>query len=586
MARQKERYNAIAERTAEANADMAESCSVITGKSYRVALYARLSVERADRKSDSIESQFMIMENFIKDKPELSQYQKYFDRGVSGTTFSRPDFIRMMDDVKTGRINCIIVKDLSRFGRDYLETGNYIETILPFLGVRFISVNDHFDTEGDTNGNKGLGISLMNLVNDMYAKDVSKRVSTAVQSCIKRGSVLGNCPYGYDKIKTEAGYRLVIDEPAAEIVRMIFGMARNGMSQQNIAEELVKKRVHTPQEYKKTQLIYVEEGEPVTAWEHGVLSQILANEVYIGTLVQGKRNKCLYKGVKEHRVEKDNWIRHEQAHEAIITKEEFEEVRAIINAKREKMTVTFREDLPKTEDKYKGILKCSVCGRNMYRESTIVHTETGDVRRYSYRCRHGRVPLAEKPREIIIFEEQIDMLVSESLQKLMKELVPDKKRILSVLEKQNAQMGEQYKSHILDLKKRRERLEYDGSMQYGRYVKGEITKEELTEGNRMQTEQMERIDAEILAAEEDYRLFVEKQKEQKKFVNALLSAKQKPILTAELLAALIVKIELKPDRCMEIWYRFSYPNKNGNYSDTFAVPRKKRNDAGRRRKNG
>ena len=226
MARKAERYNAIAGRNGAKDSTVA---STSTRKQYSVALYARLSVEKDGCKSDSIESQFMIMENFIKDKPELSQYQKYFDRGVSGTTFTRPDFVRMMDDVKAGKINCIIVKDLSRFGRDYLETGNYIETILPFLGVRFISVNDHFDTVEGCNGNKGLGISLMNLVNDMYAKDVSKRITTAFESCMERGSVLGNAPYGYDRIKDDNGYRLVIDEPAAEIVRKIFAMAKKGM---------------------------------------------------------------------------------------------------------------------------------------------------------------------------------------------------------------------------------------------------------------------------------------------------------------------------------------------------------------------
>lgn len=246
MARKAERYNAIAERngTTDTNITMV---TATTGKQYSVALYARLSVEKDGCKSDSIESQFMIMENFIKDKPELSQYQKYFDRGVSGTTFTRSDFVRMMDDVKVGRINCIIVKDLFRFGRDYLETGNYIETILPFLGVRFISVNDHFDTVEDCNGNKGLGISLMNLVNDMYAKDVSKRITTAFESCMERGSVLGSAPYGYDRIKNDNGYQLVIDEPAAEIVRKIFAMAKDGMSHRAIAGELTQSGVRTPE---------------------------------------------------------------------------------------------------------------------------------------------------------------------------------------------------------------------------------------------------------------------------------------------------------------------------------------------------
>lgn len=585
MARKAGRFNALTDRTQGAGINGAD-IPATTGKQYNVALYARLSVEKEGKKSDSIESQFMIMENFIKDRPDLSQYQKYFDRGVSGTTFSRLDFIRMMDDVKAGRIDCIIVKDLSRFGRDYLETGNYIETILPFLGVRFISVNDHFDTVEDCNGNKGLGISLMNLVNDMYAKDVSKRITSAFQNCMERGSVLGHAPYGYDRIKTDKGYQLVIDEPAAEIVRMIFQMARDGMSQRAIAEELACKRVRNPQGYRQTRRVYLEEGESVNEWEHGTISTMLANEVYIGTLVQGKRNKCLYKGVKEHRVSKENWIRHENAHEAIVPKEAFEEVRAIIDAKRDKMTCTFREDLPKTVDKYKGILKCPVCGGNMYRESAIVHTEDGDKRRYSYRCRHKRLPLEERSGEISIYEEQLDMLVFTSIQKLMKELVPDKKNLLNVIDNQAVRSEQKYQMMIADLKKQKECLEFDGSKHYGSYVKGEITKDELAELNRKQSEKMEDLGRRILAAEEEYNVFRRRKKEQRKFLNTLLAVKEQSIITAELISALISEIILGPDRCMEIKYRFRNVESGSVNSDTFVVPRKKRNDTGRRRKNG
>lgn len=395
MARKPERYNAITGRNGTADADNTMPLAS-TGKQYSVALYARLSVEKDGRKSDSIESQFMIMENFIKDKPELSQYHKYFDRGVSGTTFSRPDFVRMMDDVKAGRINCIIVKDLSRFGRDYLETGNYIETILPFLGVRFISVNDHFDTVEDCNGNKGLGISLMNLVNDMYAKDVSKRITTAFENCMERGSVLGNAPYGYDRVKNENGYQLVIDEPAAEIVRKIFAMAKEGMSHRVIAGELTRSGVRTPEGYRQTGLATVLEGEHLSEWKNGTISQILSNEAYIGTLYQGKTKRCLYQGLDKQRVSKEEWIVHENAHEPIISKALFDEVRSVVDKKKEKKSFAAREDLPLTADKYKGILKCSVCGADMSRESAIIYSENGDVRQYYYRCRHSHLPVEER----------------------------------------------------------------------------------------------------------------------------------------------------------------------------------------------
>jgi DNA invertase Pin-like site-specific DNA recombinase len=582
MARKAERYNAIAGRNGTADADNT-MISVTTGKKYRVALYARLSVEKDGRKSDSIESQFMIMENFIKERPELAHYQKYFDRGVSGTTFDRPDFMRMMDDVRAGRIDCIIVKDLSRFGRDYLETGNYIETILPFLGVRFISVNDHFDTVEDYNGNKGLGISLMNLVNDMYAKDVSKRITSAFQSCMERGSVLGHAPYGYSSVKIDDGHRLVIDEPAAEIVRRIFEMAKTGMSHRAIARELTQAGVRIPEEYRQTQLTYITEGEPLSEWKNGTISQILSNEAYIGTLQQGKTKRCLYQGIGRHKVSKDEWTTHENAHEAIISKELFYEIRSVMDKKKEKQSFGAREDLPMTADKYKGILKCPVCGGDFSRESSIIYSGEGDVRLYYYRCRHNPLPVEERDKEAVIkiSEEQLDLLVLASLQKAVKELVPDKKKLLNALEKGFQPAETKLKARIADLKKRTERLSFEGSELYRSYVKGEISRDELADANSRQEQERIRLDNELLQAEKDYRAFVRNTKEQKKFVNTLVSVKDKSVLTPELISTLIAKITLTADRNMEIQYRF-HNDASGGYTDVFQYPRRtKWNEGGR-----
>ncbi len=581
MARKPERYNAIAERNGTTDMDNTMPLAS-TGKQYSVALYARLSVEKDGCKSDSIESQFMIMENFIKDKPELSQYQKYFDRGVSGTTFTRPDFVRMMDDVKAGRINCIIVKDLSRFGRDYLETGNYIETILPFLGVRFISVNDHFDTVEDCNGNKGLGISLMNLVNDMYAKDVSKRITTAFESCMERGSVLGSAPYGYDRIKNDNGYQLVIDEPAADIVRKIFQMAKEGMSHRAIADVLTRSGVRTPEGYRQTGLATVLDGEPLSEWKNGTISQILSNEAYIGTLYQGKTKRCLYQGLDKQRVSKEEWIVHENAHEPIISKELFDEVRSVVDKKKEKKSFAAREDLPLTEDKYKGILKCSVCGEDMPRESAIIYSENGDVRQYYYRCRHGHLQVEEREgkSKVMISEEQLDLLVFASVQKAVRELAPDKKKLMNTLEQSLQPVDTKLQERIEDLKKQKECLEYDGSLTYGSYVKGEITREELQLTNEKQAEAVKNLEKKLLQAEKDYRSFLRNKKEQKQFVNALLSVKEKSVLTPELIRMLISEIVLTPQRCMEIKYCFGHTK--AGYTDVFQYPRRtKWNEGGR-----
>lgn len=189
MARTKNRYNAVNKQKNEMEP---------THETWRTGLYARLSVELINRKSESIENQLEIMRKYISGKPEFAEFYEYADKGYTGTDFHRPAFENMMADVKNGKINCIIVKDLSRLGRDYLETSNLIETIFPFLGVRFISVNDHFDTSKDHNGNKELEIALKNLVNDMYARDVSKRVSSSRKQEQIRGKFLGsNAPYGY-----------------------------------------------------------------------------------------------------------------------------------------------------------------------------------------------------------------------------------------------------------------------------------------------------------------------------------------------------------------------------------------------------
>lgn len=582
MARKEGRFNALADKVPSSDKDKTVTY-VTTEKQYHVALYARLSVEKDGRKSDSIESQFMIMENFIKERPELTHYQKYFDRGVSGTTFTRPDFMRMMDDVRAGKIDCIIVKDLSRFGRDYLETGNYIETILPFLGVRFISVNDHFDTVEDYNGNKGLGISLMNLVNDMYAKDVSKRITSAFQSCMERGSVLGHAPYGYSSVKTDDGHRLVIDEPAAEIVRKIFQMAKSGMSHRAIARELTQAGVRIPEEYRQTQLAYITEGEPLSEWKNGTISQILSNEAYIGTLQQGKTKRCLYQGLERQKVSKNEWIIHEDAHDAIVSKELFYEVRSVVDKKKEKKSFVAREDLPLTADRYKGILKCPVCGGDFSRESSIIYSGEGDVRLYYYRCRHNPLPVEERDKEAVIkiSEEQLDLLVFESLQKAVKELVPDKKKLLNALEKGFQPAETTLKARIADLKKRAERLSFEGSELYGSYVKGEISRDELEDANRRQEQERVRLDKELLQAEKDYKAFVRNTKEQKKFVNALVSVKDKSVLTPELVETLISGITLTAERHMEIQYRFN-SDKSTGYTDTFRFPRRtKWNEGGR-----
>ena len=383
MARKAGRFNAV--RTEFVPAAQAVQ------KTYHTALYARFSVDMngSDKADGSIESQLQIMRDYAGQHPEFGMCQEYVDKGYSGTNFDRPEFQRMMEDVRDGRINLILIKDLSRLGRDYLETGNYIESIFPFLGVRLISINDHFDTDDTMNENKALEIALKNLVNDMYARDVSKRIVTLRKNEMERGKFTGsNAPYGYKVDEDDPLRHYVVDEGAAEVVRKIFAMADGGMSLRKIADTLEKEGYAIPGQYLKTGHLLVAEGEERKNWHIGSISNILKNQAYIGNLVQGKRRKRLCDNEKQHFTDKEEWIIEENAHEPIISRELFERIRAKMEKKVSESPFSSErgKDVPVKDYKYKDILYCGVCGKRLQQYSTLHEKDGRLYRRYLFHC--------------------------------------------------------------------------------------------------------------------------------------------------------------------------------------------------------
>lgn len=362
MARTKNRFNAVsAEYTVASDV-------IVPEKKYRVALYARLSVEKVSRPGNSIESQLDIMKAFISSHSEFQEYYEYMDNGYSGTTFERPEFNRMMDDVRSGKINCICVKDLSRFGRDYLETGNYIETIFPFMGVRFISLNDNFDTEQDYNENKSLEIALKNLVNDMYAKDISRRLVVTRKNEMERGKFTGsNAPYGYKVNESDPMRSFVVDEPSAAVVRKIFSMALEGKSIRKISIYLQNKNLSIPAQYLKTGHLYQEDGDEKKVWHIGTLSNILKNQAYIGNLIQGKRKTRLCDNEKRHFTDEEEWIICENAHEPIISRDIFYKVRDLYEKKINESSFSSErgKNISIRDNKYAGLIYCGNCGKKL-----------------------------------------------------------------------------------------------------------------------------------------------------------------------------------------------------------------------------
>lgn len=334
----------------------------------KAASYSRLSREDGDKmESDSIRNQKDLIADYAAQRG-IRIVSEYTDDGYSGTNFDRPNFQRMMEDVKKKKINCIIVKDLSRLGRNYIETGRYLEKIFPFLGVRFIAINDHYDSADESGDADQIVIPFKNLINDAYCRDISIKIRSQLDVKRKNGKFIGSfAAYGYLKDPNDKNH-LIIDETAAEIVRTIFGLKLNGYSAQRISERLEEMQVAPPLEYKRMCGLNFNSGfrsgrKP--KWSIVTVNRILKNELYIGTMVQGKNRKINYKVKQSRPVDEASWIRVQETHDAIIPKPIFEIV--------QRLTELDTRTAPASDSVYtlSGFLRCGNCGQNMIRRTVV-----------------------------------------------------------------------------------------------------------------------------------------------------------------------------------------------------------------------
>lgn len=295
---------------------------------YKAAIYARISVEDKDLEGSSIENQILIAKNYIENQSDLILIDTYIDNGQTGTNFNRPAFFRLLQDLESERINCMIVKDLSRFGRNYLETGRYLENIFPCKGVRFISVNDHFDSNF-TEDCDGFILSLKSILHDSYAKDISKKVTTAIDVKKKNGKFMNRIPpYGYVRSKSNP-YKLEVSEAQAEIVRSIFRWRLEGLGPAVIARKLNEMEV--PSWFRLRFLEGHPDGRETALWHGSTVINILKNPCYLGCLVERKTQKALYKGGLTEVLPRENWNFIKNTHEPIIPPEIFYKVQEIQN---------------------------------------------------------------------------------------------------------------------------------------------------------------------------------------------------------------------------------------------------------------
>ena len=347
---------------------------------YHAALYIRLSKEdESEGPSQSVQNQESLLREFVQ-QHRLIVYDTYIDDGWSGTSFDRPAFQRMIADIEAKKVNMVITKDLSRLGRDYILTGHYMERYFPEHRVRYISLLDGIDTGVDSTANDITPFRA--IMNDMYAKDISKKIKSVKRDKQRKGQFIGGKPvYGYKMHPTEKN-KIVIDEAVAPIVRRIFAMALSGMSCRNIATLLNQEGVPTPATY--ANLPVVRPGPYTGLWSSERISDMLQNETYIGNMVQGRSVKISYKSKKCLKQNPANWVVVEGTHEPLVDRETFQKVRMLVNSRRYTRSRTYDFLL-------KGLIFCHECGYPL----AVLNRKNARGRMY---CTSSAAPISALPR--------------------------------------------------------------------------------------------------------------------------------------------------------------------------------------------
>lgn len=347
-----------------------ESVQVATpSQVFPAAIYARLSVENSgkDDEGAALENQIAVCEEYIKTCPHLQLIETYSDNGRTGTVFDRPAFNRLMDDIRGGRIKCLVVRDLSRFGRDYVETGTYIERIFPQLDVRFISVKENFDTFATDGSNESLMIPLQNLINDLYSKDISRKVFTALRIQMENGEFRWRkLPYGY--MWNEDRTHIIPNEATSPFVRSIFAWKLEGLSVPQILDRLEAANAPIPETLQRVDGNM--DGVNTVCWSKSTLFGVLKNPAYVGDFAVGRTRKAIYAGLKATQIKDPaEWYVTSDAHEGLVTREIFQAVQHMLEQAADERKGKMEKSKASREaliDLFDGRIFCADCKKRMY----------------------------------------------------------------------------------------------------------------------------------------------------------------------------------------------------------------------------
>ena len=529
------------------------------------AIYARLSVENSGKDDDgnSLQNQIAVCEDYLDGCPHLRLTEVYSDNGRTGTVFDRPAWNRLMDDVRTGKVQCIVVRDLSRFGRDYVETGNYLEKIFPALGTRFISVKENFDNFTCGNAMESLSVSLQNLVNAMYSRDISKKVSTALRAQMETGIFRNrNLPYGYLWNEDKTAY--VVDEEAAAVVRQIFEWKRQEVSVYTIVERLKTGGIESPERHKRRAGARNGDNIQGEGWCPSTIRGILQNRAYIGEMICGKSETALYKGLKKRLTEKDNWIVVSDAHPPIVSVSDFEAVERQMredSAHRETAMEWSADIRAGMIDLFAGKIFCADCGKRMYYKRQRICGCKNVTFRGVYDCsthvRRGHATCFNHFIRQDALNEKVFNAIRDQLQVAL-----DYEKLLLAMRggSGEASVREKHKAAVASVKLRLNALKKKRAGLYESYVEGILNEEEYAFAKQTYEEQYEALNRLLDEAVERRERFLASISPDNKWLTMMRGAAGMTGLTQELVDAIIEKVLVYGGGRIEVVF---------NYNDVF-----------------
>lgn len=550
-------------------------------KRYKAGIYARLSADT--KKKESIDVQIGIAEKFVKEfnrknEETIDIAGHYCDLGKTGSNFNRDGFNRLMQDIRMGDIDCVIVKDLSRFGRNYLEAGDYIEKIFPFLGVRFIAVSDGYDTGEKGNNTRqmstAMAAEIKNLVNDMYAKDFSVKAKTGLRQRREAGSYVGGLPpYGYTAVWEGKVRKLVPDRNTAEIVEHIYKIFVEMESCTKVSDDLNRRRINPPAVYAKTKKVYCPPDMEYRGWDRGAVERIIKSGTYAGQLVQGKSTITARDEKKRIHTPKEEWIVKENAHKALISMELYHKAQEVRRKKQEESAFhkQWAEGIPIGENVFNHVLYCGVCGKKMTRYSHAkTYADGKKARQEGYYCLNGgssRVEICPQPNHIS--KQELAGILMSVFHKEFSIYLDRPGHFMEVGREPMRTAAFRTEKELKEVHGRLQRIEEEEEGMYKDYREGKLSRKEYVRF-KMEREDSRRKLEKLAEELEKKRKSLERvQEKYLKAVRSLLKIKHRPAmqdglwkkmgeeLTAELVDALIEKIYVYPGKRILVLFRYA-----------------------------